>query len=56
METNEKMYLILIISGICLIVSIVFNWGVRARMVELQEWKTTYESGYCPTCGHKLNE
>ena len=53
--SNEKSYLILLLSVVVLIISIMLDWGLRSRMIELQEWKTTYESGYCPTCGQPLD-
>ncbi len=53
--SNEKAYFILFLSVMVFILSILFDWGLRSKMIELQEWKTTYESGYCPTCGQPLD-
>ena len=50
----NKDSILCIIGLICLVMSIVFNWGLRERMIELDNWKQTYESGYCPTCGQPL--
>ena len=41
--------------GLLLVVfSLMMNWGIRNEAIQLREWKTTYESGYCPTCGAKI--
>ena len=36
--------------------ALMINWGIRNEVIQLREWKATYESGYCPTCGAKMVE
>ena len=43
--------LLIFLTGICFLIA---SWGVRQKMIELDNWKATYESGYCPTCGAKM--
>ena len=38
--------------GICALIS---DWGIRQEMVYYKNWKETYDSRYCPTCGQQLN-
>ena len=44
--------LVLFIFGLGLLLS---SWGIRENMIYLQDWKATYESGYCPTCGNPID-
>ena len=44
---------ILFIFGIGLLLA---SWEIRERMIYFQNWKETYESGYCPTCGARMVE
>jgi len=38
--------------GICTLIS---DWGLRQELFYYRNWKETYDSGYCPTCGQPLN-
>lgn len=44
------------VSLLILTMSIMCSWGIREEVKYLREWKTTYESQYCPTCGSYLGE
>ena len=58
MNNNKLMLMIAIayLIGFIGIGSLIASWGIRERMIEFKHWKETYESGYCPTCGHKLDD
>ena len=43
-------------SLLILAMAIICSWGIREKAKYLREWKTTYESQYCPTCGSYLGE
>lgn len=38
--------------GFCALIA---DWGIRQEMVYYKNWKETYDSRYCPTCGQPLN-
>ena len=59
MNNDKKMFAIFMISGVMFLLSlglIFADWGMREKMIELDNWKATYESGYCPTCGAKMEQ
>lgn len=51
---NIISHLCLFLASILFIMAILFSLGPRDEMIKLREWKETYESGYCPTCGQPL--
>ena len=54
---NNKNILMLIISILIAfnIWALITGWGIRQEMVYYKNWKETYDSRYCPTCGQPLN-
>lgn len=51
---NNKNILTLIM-GILIIYMLILIYGIRQEMVYYKNWKETYDSRYCPTCGQPLN-
>ena len=37
--------------GVCALMS---DWGIRNELIYYRNWKETFDSRYCPTCGHVL--
>jgi hypothetical protein len=54
---NNKIILLTMINiliafvGICVLMS---DWGIRNELIYYRNWKETFDSRYCPTCGHVL--
>ena len=56
--SNTKYYFLIAsiyIVGVIAIFCFISSLRVRENMLDYKQWKETYESGYCPTCGHKLD-
>ena len=59
MKMNNKNYYLIILTAMAIgavIMAYMATMELRNEVVALREWKTSYESGYCPTCGAKLTE
>lgn len=52
-ETCLMIGIVGIIASIC---AFLFTQDLRSEAIQLRQWKSSYENGYCPTCGAKLAE
>ena len=52
---NKIMNLFAVVMMITIIITMYLATNeLRNEVMYLREWKSTYENGYCPVCGHAI--